>query len=44
MYSRSTEIIWILNMLLLNDKRPIIQTSDIFDESGNFVPDRAKQN
>ena len=25
MYNRSTEIIWILNMTLLNDKRPLLK-------------------
>ena len=34
MYNRSTEIIWILNMMLLNDNRPIIDTKTIFDKDG----------
>ena len=34
MYNRSTEIIWILNMMLLNDNRPIIDKKDVFDING----------
>ena len=37
MYNLSNEIIWILNMLLLNDKKPIIMEKDIFDKEGNLI-------
>ena len=37
MYNLSTEIVWILNMLLLNDNRPIILEKDIFDKEGNLI-------
>jgi len=37
MYNLSNEIIWILNMLLLNDKKPIIIEKDIFDKEGNLT-------
>ena len=36
MYNLSTEIIWILNMLLLNDNRPTLSEKDIFDKDGNI--------
>ena len=37
MYNRSTEIIWILNMMLLNDNRPIINKKDVFDKEGELL-------
>jgi hypothetical protein len=37
MYNLSTEIVWILNMLLLNDKKPIIMEKKIFDKEGNLI-------
>ena len=36
MYNLSSEIIWILNMLLLNDNRSLISEKDIFDSNGNI--------
>jgi hypothetical protein len=39
MYNRATEIIWILNMLLVNDKRPIIHKNDVFDSVGELTDD-----
>jgi superfamily II DNA or RNA helicase len=36
MYNSYKEIIWITNLLNLNDKRGIIRESDIFDNEGNF--------
>ena len=42
MYNRSTEIIWILNMMLLNDNRPTIDKKDIFDKDGDLIPDGIK--
>ena len=39
MFNVSTEIIWILNMLLLNDKRTPI-TENLFKyNDGNLIPD-----
>ena len=32
MYNRVTEILWILNMMLLNDKRPTIDKKEVFDK------------
>jgi len=37
MYNLSNEIVWILNMLLLNDKKPILKEKDIFDKEGNLI-------
>ena len=37
MYNMSSEIVWIINMLLLNDKRSIINENDIFDSEGNLI-------
>ena len=37
MYNLSTEIVWILNMLLLNDNRKIISLKDIFDSDDNLI-------
>ena len=36
MYNSYKEIIWITNLLNLNDKRSIIKESDVFDDDGNF--------
>ena len=36
MYNSYKEIIWITNLLNLNDRRPIIRTRDVFDNDGNF--------
>ena len=37
MYNMSSEIVWILNMLLLNDNRPILSENEIFDSEGNLI-------
>lgn len=37
MYNISSEIVWILNMLLLNDNRTLILEKDIFDTDGNIM-------
>lgn len=34
MFNHAKEIIWTLNLLLTNDKRPAIKTSMVFDEKG----------
>ena len=36
MYNSYKEIIWITNLLNLNDKRSIIKEYDVFDDDGNF--------
>ena len=42
MYNRATEILWILNMMLLNDKRPIIHKKDVFDSNGDLTSNGSK--
>jgi len=37
MYNMSSEIIWILNMLLINDNRTTIAEKDIFDKEGDLI-------
>jgi hypothetical protein len=37
MYNRSTEIIWMLNMMLLNDKKTTIKHADVFDGLGELT-------
>lgn len=34
MFNNANEIVWFLNLLLTNDKRPNIKMSDIFDKTG----------
>jgi superfamily II DNA or RNA helicase len=36
MYNSYKEIIWLLNLMNMNDGRGIIQTKNVFDKSGNF--------
>ena len=36
MYNISSEIVWILNMLLLNDNKTLVSEKDIFDSDGNI--------
>lgn len=38
MYNSYTEIIWLTNLMNLNDKRPIIKQSDVFLKNGEFRP------
>ena len=42
MYNRSTEIIWIMNMLLLNDNRPLLSKKDFFDKNGDLLDGKDK--
>jgi superfamily II DNA or RNA helicase len=37
MYNSPKEIIWITNLMNLNDRRPTIKYSDVFDEEGNLI-------
>ena len=39
MFNSCKEIIWILNMMNMNDGRSIIKTSDVFDENDNLLED-----
>ena len=37
MFNNANEIVWFLNLLLTNDKRPNIKMTDIFDKNGNLT-------
>lgn len=37
MFNSATEIVWLLNLLLTNDKRRNIKVSDVFDQLGNLT-------
>jgi hypothetical protein len=37
MFNSYKEIIWLTNLMNANDKRGIIETSDVFDKEGNFT-------
>jgi superfamily II DNA or RNA helicase len=39
MYNSPTEIIWLINLMNTNDKRPSIQPGEVFDKDGNFKKD-----
>jgi hypothetical protein len=39
MYNSYKEIIWLLNVMNLNDKRSTIELEDVFDKNGNFLID-----
>ena len=41
MFNRATEIQWVLNLLLKNDKRPTISNKEIFDEDENLTEEGA---
>ena len=42
MYDKASEIIWMLNMMLLNDKKITIKYSDVFDKKGELKEDGYK--
>ena len=37
MFNKATEIQWLLNLLLKNDKRPTISKNELFDKDGNLT-------
>ena len=37
MYNRATEIIWMLNMMLLNDKKTLLDYKSVFDKYGELT-------
>ena len=39
MYNSYKEIIWLINLMSLNDRRPLVSSSDIFNSDGSFVKD-----
>ena len=40
MYNSYKEIIWLTNLMNLNDKRSIIEVSDVFEKDGSFKEER----
>ena len=40
MYNSYKEIIWLLNLMNMNDKKATISVNDIFDKNGNFLKDK----
>lgn len=44
MYNSHTEIVFMLKLLNMNDKRPIVKMNDIFDNKGNFLLDENGEN
>jgi superfamily II DNA or RNA helicase len=44
MYNSYKEVIWLLNVMNLNDKRSIIELEDVFDKDGNFLIDNDGNN
>ena len=43
MYNSPTEIIWLVNLMNVNDKRPLIEPSQVFDKNGDFVKANAEK-
>lgn len=39
MFNNCTEIIWLLNLLNINDRRPTIKMNKVFDKNGNLIPE-----
>jgi hypothetical protein len=37
MYNDASEIVWIVNLLLANEKQPLLKDSDLFDSKGVFT-------
>ena len=37
MFNSHLEIVWLINLMNLNDKRSVIKQSDVFDKNNNFV-------
>jgi len=40
MYNSYKEIIWLINLMNLNDKRGVISEKEVFDSTGNFVVEK----
>jgi len=37
MFNNAKEIIWMINLMLTNDKRPLIKVSNVFDQNGRLT-------
>ena len=44
MYNSHEEIIWLINLMNLNDRRALIDVKDVFDSEGNFKRDKDGNN
>ena len=44
MYNTHQEMIWMVNLMNMNDKRPIIKTSQVFNGKGEFVSPQTDSN
>ena len=44
MYNTNKEIVWLTNLMNMNDKRSIIEINDVFDINGNFVEEKINKN
>ena len=42
MYNNYKEIVWLTNLMNMNDKRSIITENQVFDKNGNFIPQQNK--
>jgi hypothetical protein len=43
MYNINTEIVWILNMLLMNDNRKTVSEKELFNKKGDIVEDKLNE-
>lgn len=43
MFDQASEIIYLLNLMLKNDKRELINKNDFFDKNENFIPESEKK-
>ena len=43
MYNDYKEIIWLLNLMNLNDNKSEILLKDVFDENGDFITHHIKE-
>jgi hypothetical protein len=43
LYNSHTEIVWLTNLMNLNDKRGLITASEVFDTDGNFKKEKKDQ-
>lgn len=42
MFNAPEEIVWLVNLLRLNDKRPPLRAADVFTKDGIFIQDRGR--
>lgn len=43
MYNTNKEIVWLANLMNMNDKRAIIEMNDVFDKDGEFLEERIQK-